>query len=128
MSTAFFNKKNTSEQHEFLVDFLSGALYGNYWATADLDDDTYNTFNHKNDCIEDVWARALMGGCDLTITDVEEDEQHDIELEDILEGLDQLQLEHPKVWARIVEEDGSADMLDYDAALQYAVFKEWIYG
>lgn len=63
-------------------------------------------------------------GCALTIIDNEEDEAQDIMLEDILTGLDLLQEHHPKVWARIIAYDGDADMWDYDALLQYAVFKD----
>ena len=127
-SVTFFNNKTKGQQHQFLSNLLADALFDNCWATADIDDDDYNTYHHDNDCTEDVWARALMNYCPLYIYDHEDSEEHEITLTSILRALDQCRDEEPKVWARVISEDGSADCYDCDAILQYAVFEEWIYG
>ncbi|WP_407404728.1 hypothetical protein [Sodaliphilus sp.] len=129
MSTVFYNRlHNEQQRREFLSDLFSTMFFGNFWARARLDEDTHSTYARKGDCLEDVWARAILDGCALTVTDMEEGEEHGLTLEDILTGLDLLQANNPSMWARVVENDGSADMIDCDAVLQYAVFGEWIYG
>lgn len=128
MSTTYFNKLDREQQFMFISNILSGALHDNHWVSARMDEDTYNTHKRPGDIIEEVWARAILDGCALTIIYRGEDKAHDIMLEDILTGLDLLQENHPKVWARIICNDGDDDMWDYDALLQYAVFKDWIYG
>lgn len=107
-----------------------------YWAEICFEPDDYTaakerlllTRNPESICYEDVLMEILEhGGPDgtpgkLTVYDREEDEDHDLTTEMLLEG-----------WKQHIECDGRADFDDYDAndadcILQYAVFGVLTYG
>lgn len=124
---------------EDIIDFLS--MEGNgfdYWAEICFDDADYEAARirlekqtgDKNKaacdvCYEDVLAEILESGGKLTIYDREEDKDHELTLEGLLEGF--------KLYAESVYRKGSIGLDDMDAVvadqiLQMAVFKEIIYG
>lgn len=115
---------------EFLVSFLSGATYGSYWASASVHDDTpkevREAANNNNECREEVWADVLLNNGFIEIYDNEEDEAHKISLDDVISAFEKLILEYPNHYSNIMTE--YADLYDYDAWLQCAVFGDVIYG
>lgn len=116
------------QDKENLVDLLSTALYGNFWAGAYTKDEYKDLIKPDSECIEDEWADILLGGGKLTITDCEEDEEFDIDLPTIAKAIRKVRKEEPEIYARVIKFDGDADMIDADCVLQYAVFGEWVYG
>ena len=124
---------------EDIIDFLS--MEGNgfdYWAEICTEDQDYKDasirlFRKMRDakkkpaalCYEEVLAEILEGGGKLTIYDREEDKDHELTLEGLLDGF--------KLYAESVYRKGSIGLDDMDAIvadqiLQMAVFKEIIYG
>lgn len=116
------------QDKENLVDLLSTALYGNFWAGAYTKDEYKELINPDSECIEENWADVLLGGGKLTITDCEEDEEFDIDLPKLAKAIRKIREVEPEIYARVIKFDGSADMIDADCVIQYAVFGEWVYG
>lgn len=117
------------KNHEFLTNFLSGALYDSPWATCiTRDGKKYQEAKAKlqNPCLEDVWAQMLLDGEKLTIMDNEDAKKHTITLDKVVNGFAYLILNHPTNYANIMDEND--DMWDMDAFLQSVVFGEVIYG
>ena len=133
---AKFNSIKEVLTKEFLVDWLSTAIYGSFWCDCgvhvDTSDEVYEQAKKNNDCREDKWADVLLHGGSLNIIDVEECEddsdegEHKITLEDIEKALPLFMLNYPSQWAAIMDETG--DLYDADALLQFVVFGDVIYG
>lgn len=122
--------------HEFLTDWLSIAIYGNFWCEcaihADTPDDVYEDAKKNNDCREDVWADVLLNGGALNIIDTEEYEddedgaQHKVTLAGIEKSIPLFMLNYPNRWTAIMDE--TMDSNDADALLQFVIFGDVIYG
>lgn len=123
---------------KFLSDWLSTAIYGNFWCECsthvDTTDDVYENAKKNNTCREEIWADVLLNGGALNIVDVEEwdlddensEAEHKLTLADIEKVIPLFMLNYPRQWANIIE--GQDDLIDADALLQFAVFGDWIYG
>lgn len=60
----------TELSHEDLVNLLSTATYGSSWLTVSVPKPTRDFFiSESDDCREDVWARALLEGFPIYLTD-----------------------------------------------------------
>jgi len=121
-----------------LSDLLSVATYGNAWPVikAFKSDAEKGLFNDC-DCREDKWAKALLYGKGVMVTDCyelddaeTEDEmkaaKHHITLDDVKKGLELMRDLYPRHWADLVEEQD--DLITGDVWLQLTVFGELIYG
>lgn len=111
-----------------LVYILSGALSGSPWFEVDWDENS-PLISEPDQCIEDDCADILLGGGKINIHEMEEDDgegNHEITLDDIRRGLEIVKDKYPHAWTSLVDEQ--ADLWDYDAILQCAVFGELVYG
>lgn len=101
-----------------------------YWAEICWDEATYEEARKRLEaqkpdelvCYEDVEAEILETGGKLTVYDREDDKDYDLTMETLLDG-----------FKRYMESGNAIDLDDMDAAaadeiLQYAVFKEVVYG
>ena len=88
-------------------------------------------------CIEDIWARVLFNGGHLlllesesdAIDDYESPDWHRIGLEDICNGITQYLRERPcSECSSLLEIVDEGDFWDADAVMQYAAYKEIIFG
>lgn len=120
-------------EKEGLSNLLSVALYGNGWASCDVDDANRELVaGQKFDCWEDKLAGILLAGGSIIIDDVyaeddgEDDFRHIITLSDIENGLELMRDEYPNHWADLAEEND--DAITGDVFLQLTVFGELIYG
>lgn len=117
---------------ENLVNLLANASYCSPFFSFGVEKgmyDTYLTKEERNDedlCREDKWAKVLLRGGSIIVYDVEEDEEHVVDLNMIYVGATKLMEEHINVIARIFEEND--DFYDNDAVIQYAMFGKWVYG
>lgn len=73
-------------------------------------------------CYEDVLAEILESGGKLTVYDREDDKDHELTMEKLLNG-----------WKKYVEDYNADDFDEYDGVsadciMQYAIFGEVIYG
>ena len=73
-------------------------------------------------CYEDVLAEILESGGKLTVYDREDDKDHELTLEKLLNG-----------WKKYAEDHNADDFDEYDGVsadciMQYAIFGEVIYG
>ena len=107
-------KKELTITTQDVVDYVLCCEAGgfDYWAEICYKEEDYTA------------ARARLLGPDnkLTVYDREEDKEHELTLEKLLDG-----------WKKYVEKSGNDDFDQYDAdnadgILQYAIFGDWIYG
>lgn len=121
---------------EDITNFL--AMEGNgfdYWAEICSDDADYEAARQRlmdgekkpacEFCYEDILAEILENGDKLTIYDREEDKDHELTLEKLLEGF--------AYYMKLTASDGRTGVDDMDAEvadqiLQIAIFGEVIYG
>ena len=117
---------------ENLVNLLANASYSSPFFSFGVKKGTYDAYlnedenNDKDLCREDKWAKVLLRGGSIMLYDVEEEEEHVLDLHMIYVGATKLMEEHEKVMANIFEEED--DFYDNDAVIQYAIFGEWVYG
>lgn len=112
-----------------LVDLLSTAFYGSSWFSATREEKYDHLIKPTSECREEKWADILKGGGKIKVIDWEEDEEeHDLSLDDIVKGLEKLAEKHLHVYTRVMTFDGDADFYDADAVIQFAIFGEWVYG
>ena len=102
-----------------------------YWCEICFDENTYEAARKRllekagednSLCYEDVLAEILEGGGSIKVWDREEDEDHDINLDALLNG-----------FRLYVENNSSEDLEDIDGCIadeimQYACFGEVIYS
>lgn len=133
-------KKELTITTQDVVDYVLCCEAGgfDYWAEICYKEEDYTAAwarllgpDNKSEadiCYEDVLADILERGCadgshgKLTVYDREEDKEHELTLEKLLDG-----------WKKYVEKSGNDDFDQYDAdnadgILQYAIFGDWIYG
>lgn len=122
--------KVTTDDIVCLLSCESGGF--DYWCEICYDESSYNKAReslksaHKENetiCYEDVLAHILETGGEIIAYDCEEDEEHRLQIDDILDGF-RANAEHYPNDASM--EDGDADTAD--RILQYAVFGDVIYG
>lgn len=136
--------------HEDLVNLFSTALYGNSKWYADYN---RNEYKHKcetgvSDCIEDKFAKLLLAGCSIEISDRYAEDKTDgygkvmhawdkenecmvynITLEDVRKGLNKASRKgYHKIVMDLANEPENLDMFDADLLLQFIVFGDYIYG
>ena len=82
-------------------------------------------------CIEDVYIEILKNGDAIIFTDDEggSDELIELRLDDALLNINSISDENKIELAKLLDEDNcDADAWDYFNAIQYALYKEVIYG
>ena len=81
-------------------------------------------------CIEDVYIEILKNGDAIIFTDNEgDDELIQLRLDDALLNINSINDENKIELAKLLDEDNcDADAWDYFNAIQYALYKEVIYG
>lgn len=122
-----------SIDHNDLVNLFSMEADGyDYWAELSLEDGVYEKYRERlikngmpeeNVCREDVYADAIFNDEKLVVTDLEEDKEYKLKLEDILKGFRLNALNRP--WEFDIDE---GDAIMADEIMQYAVFGEIVYG
>lgn len=112
---------------EDLVTFFSCATYGcGYWSVKIVRNSISADVLDTNQCIEEIWADALLKGGKLVITDNEEDEKHIINMDDVLKGYSKCYEISPQTMTNFEEE--REDMWDGYNLMQVILFGEIIYG
>lgn len=119
--------------HTELSDFLSTALYGSFWASADYDKSDKESVEIQSEffdepSFEDVLASILLGGKTITIIDDEEEKEYKLGLKTLLNGFNKVAKNEDyrhHVWNIINEE---YDINDADIVLQFAIFGEEMYA
>lgn len=118
--------------HTELSDFLSTALYGSSWASADYDESDKESIEIQSEffdepSFEDVLASILLGGKTITIIDDEEEKEYKLDLKTLLNGFNKVAKSEDyrhHVW-NIINQD--YDFNDADIVLQFAIFGEEMY-
>lgn len=114
--------------HDEIVAILATASYGStlFGFYASKDDFKNEKYRTDNDCREDIWARILLDGKSIIVYDVEEDEEHLLDLKKLNKGLKKLAEKYPRDWADYrLEEDDQTTM---ENLVQCAIFGDAIYG
>ena len=137
---ALINGQETAITESQLTDLLSNAYYGigfGYWGVSvhqnylDARTELFKEGIDEEDiCREDVWARVLMKGQTIDVTEPEDDDAvHKISIKNIAEGLEQYFKEAPANGCTDIEDllyNGDSD--DADCVMQYATYGEIIFG
>lgn len=148
----------TELSHEDLVNLLSIATYGSSWLSCTIAKATRDRLDiEEEDCREDVWAKALLAGFPVFLTDhkaegctygprgtVNEDDEESavyrITLEDILAGLqsaldgdfapnDEEEVERAsRCVLHLRDEAFNFDAYEADLLVQIIMFGSIIYG
>lgn len=114
--------------HDEIVAILATASYGStlFGFYASKDDFKNEKYRTDNDCREDIWARILLDGKSIIVYDVEEDEEHLLDLKKLNKGLKKLAEKYPQDWADYrLENDDQTTM---ENLVQCAIFGDAIYG
>ena len=114
-----------------IVTILSGASSGvAYWCSEmTLEEGVYKEYRKENDCIEDVYARALKDGKSLIFIDIEEeDEKYYLTYDRLLKGVEKF-IESGRCYnINEIFEESNEDADDMDCIIQYALFDKIIFG
>lgn len=113
---------------DLLIEILSGAFYGSSWFSVKTPKAQAYLSKESDTTREDVWATILQLGGYIYVYDVEEDEDkpYKLTLEHIVMAFKKLIAEYPEQYANIIT--NKADIYDYDAIIQLAIFDDVIYG
>jgi hypothetical protein len=80
-------------------------------------------------CLEDIYIEILKNGDAIIFTDYEGEELIELKLDDALNNFNSLSDEEKIDLAKLIDDDNcSTDAWDCFNALQYALYKEVIYG
>ena len=127
-----FTFKITELTHTELTDFLSTALYASFWAVAHYDERDKKSIEIQSEfdepSFEDVLASILLGGKTITISDLEEGKDYELDLKMIINAFNKVAKSEDyrhHVWNIINEE---YDYNDADIVLQFAIFGEEMYA
>lgn len=110
---------------------MSSGSYGiSYWCSEmALEEGMYKKNRKEDDCIEDVYARALKNGCTMVFTDMEdEDEKYYLTYDRLLKGVEKFIESGRCVNINEIFEEGNEDANDMDCIIQYALFDKIIFG
>lgn len=112
---------------EELVSFFSCATYGcGYW-TIKIKKNSISIYDLDTDqCIEEIWADALLKGGKLVVTDNEDESKYVVDMEKVLKGYSKCYEVSPQTMANFDEE--REDMWDAYNLMQVILFGEIIYG
>lgn len=113
---------------ENIVDILSTAFYGSFWASASTPKEFRDKYKDGFEDRESRWAQILLDGGYINVEDVEEEETYKLTLEML-----------KKAWTNEEDNEGIArvkadilnesyDLYDADAIIQTAIFGEVVYG
>ena len=141
--------KITEIEQGDLVDLFSTATYGNNWLSIVYDRTLYRTkYKNDDDCLEDIWARMLLGGETIYAVDhyaedetekysrsaVWEDDvmKYPLTLKKVKDGL-QKALDSDSEWVRdsvtnLINSSTDFDLTQADALMQMIMFGEVVYG
>ena len=136
-------EKNDAEK--ILYDsFCNGGLTELYHCSISIDwanENIPNEINYANAknrlkergisdfCLEDVYIEILKNGDAIIFTDYEGEELIELKLDDALNNFNSLNPAEKIELAKLIDDDNcSTDAWDCFNALQYALFKEVIYG
>lgn len=110
---------------EDLVSFFSCATYGcGYW-TIKIKKNSISIYDLDTDqCIEEIWADALLKGGKLVVTDNES--KYVVDMEKVLKGYSKCYEVSPQTMVNFEEEN--EDMWDGYNLMQVILFGEIIYG
>ena len=134
--------------HDELVDLFSTATYGSSWMCISAEN--ARDLVKDDDCREDVWAKALLAGREIVVSDYyAEGEKHGnlpcvidpldgdcanytVTLKDIEKGLKKC-FNHKDAYIREHAEHfragkGDMDLIEAETIMQIIVFGEHIYG
>jgi hypothetical protein len=112
---------------EDLVTFFSAATYGcGYW-TIKIKKNSISIYDlDTNQCIEEIWADALLKGGKLVVTDNEDESKYVVDMEKVLKGYTKCYEVSPQTMVNFEEEN--EDMWDGYNLMQVILFGEIIYG
>ena len=112
---------------EELVTFFSCATYGcGYWTFQIKKNSISINDLDTNQCIEDIWADALLKGGKLVITDNEDESKYVVDMEKVLKGYSKCYEISPQTMVNFEEE--REDMWDGYNLMQVILFGDIIYG
>ena len=134
--------------HDELVDLFSTATYGSSWMCSSAEN--ARELVEDNDCREDVWAKALLDGREIVVSDYYAEGEkygnlpcvidpldgdcanYTVTLKDIENGLKKC-FNHEDAYIREYAEhfragDGDMDLEEAETIMQIIVFGEHIYG
>lgn len=123
---------NNRFSHENIVNVFATATQGSDWLLMKVAKDKKSQqlkmeANKKDlNCREDIWAYVLEHGGKVVCYDGEEDEEHEITMEDYKKGFDIFIQQCPKHYADLMCDDG--DYYTSDALMQCVMFGEVVYG
>ena len=112
---------------EDLVTFFSAATYGcGYWSVK-IKKNSISIYDlDTNQCIEEIWADALLKGGKLIVTDNEDESKYVVDMEKVLKGYTKCYEVSPQTMVNFEEEN--EDMWDGYNLMQVILFGEIIYG
>jgi len=114
-----------------IVTIMSGASYGiSYWCSEmGLEEGMYKKYRKEDDCIEDVYARALKDGKPMIFKDIEEEDgKYFLTYDRLLKGVEKF-IESGRCYnINEIFEEGNEDANDMDCIIQYALFDKIIFG
>lgn len=114
-----------------IVTIMSSGSYGiSYWCSEmGLEEEIYKKYRREEDCIEDVYARALKNGCAMVFTDIEEDDmRYYLTYDRLLKGVEKFIESGRCVNINEIFEEGNEDAEDMDIIIQYALFDKIMFG
>ena len=79
-------------------------------------------------CLEDIYIEILKNGDAIIFTDYEGEELIELKLDDALNNFNSLSDEEKIDLSKLIDDNCSTDAWDCFNALQYALYKEVIYG
>ena len=112
---------------EDLVTFFSAATYGcGYWSVQ-IKKNSISIYDlDTNQCIEEIWADALLKGGKLVVTDNEDESKYVVDMEKVLNGYSKCYEVSPQTMVNFELEN--EDMWDGYNLMQVILFGEIIYG
>ena len=126
-----FEVKVLELSEEDIATIMSGASYGvAYWCSEmGLEEGKYQEYKKEDDCIEDVYARALKDGCAIMFKDREdEDEKYYLTYDRLLKSVQKFIDTRRCEDIFSIFEDGNEDSEDMDYIIQYALFDDILFG
>ena len=112
---------------EWLTNWLADAFYDSLFFEVTAAHIPLSKVSAKiSPCREDLWAEALLNGGYIIVYDLEEDEEHRINLKAIAKGFGKFIFDCPEQYAHMMLEN--YDSYDADCLLQIVVFGEVTYA
>ena len=125
-----FEVKVLELSEEDIATIMSGASYGvAYWCSEmGLEEGKYQEYRKEDDCIEDVYARALKDGKSLIFIDIEEEDgKYYLTYDRLLKGVEKFIGSGRCYNINEIFKEGNEDAEDMDFIIQYALFDKIIF-